>query len=200
MVCHKRSARRRDTPTRRNCPPVRDDLTVTGPRRNDRLRRTDARRTRITRGSEPVVLRRTRSAGPHPHVGGAVEGRTEHLVVERIIVAHHRSSEVMRHALHDVEHHVQGGVVVLHHDLERPEQLSRQQLEVLHESREGHLDRRRLESTVFRWNRMTRERDTAEQQLGAVDLHDLGDVGTDLLVGPGHDRSDGEVLQLSTRS
>ena len=105
----------------------------------------------------------------------------------------------MRNAFADIEHGVDLGIPILRHDLERSEQLGRQELSLplAAEVLEGHEDGRGLPSAVTRWNGVALERSTSKENLSAIQLKNSINVRLDCFVGPSEDWPDRQVLQAS---
>lgn len=187
----------RVVPVARHVCVVRDHLAVGGPGGDDPLAGAYAGTTRITGRTEVVPLRCTGGAGTEPSVGGAVDRPREDVGDEGGVVADNGRRQVMVHALQDDLEHGHILLAVDHDDLEGPEQLRGQELEVGQEMTERDLDSRGFEGPVLLGDVVVLERLAAAHETRARDREDLADVRLDLLVVPGEDRTDGEVLQAA---
>eukprot|EP00208_Stichococcus_sp_RCC1054_P007937 CAMPEP_0206150748 /NCGR_PEP_ID=MMETSP1473-20131121/38460_1 /ASSEMBLY_ACC=CAM_ASM_001109 /TAXON_ID=1461547 /ORGANISM="Stichococcus sp, Strain RCC1054" /LENGTH=170 /DNA_ID=CAMNT_0053548263 /DNA_START=201 /DNA_END=713 /DNA_ORIENTATION=- len=77
----------------------------------------DAGAAGVAGGAEPVVLGRPRGAAPDARVRGAVHSVGQHLLREQAVIGHNCGSEVLRHALHHLQHPRQLLVTVLRNHL-----------------------------------------------------------------------------------
>lgn len=166
----------------------------------DRVVSADTCTSGISRWSEPMVLRSASCASPPSLVGRTIDGLTDDSVAEVSVIRDNSSSQVVGNALTDVKHSVDLRVCILSHDLERSEQLCSDQLALalLAEVLKWHIDSSWLPSAVALGDRVALERSASENDLSAVEFQNGIEVGFDLLVVPGQDWANREVLKASS--
>jgi len=175
-----------DGPVFGNWANISDDLSVVGPGHLDGVGGTNTGTTWVTAGSEPMVLGSTGSSSSHTFVLSSINGVTEDVICENGVVRNASSGQVMGQGLHDFQNLVNIVVTIFNHKGEGSEHLSRQQLSLLRdlEVLKGHEDASGLVRTIDSGDFVVLERDTAPQDLGAVELKDGINVSLDLLVVP----------------
>ena len=159
------------------------------PGERNRFRRANTGTAWITAGTEPVILRSACRPATYSTVGGAITRRAKHCILEGDIFADYCSSKVMRHALKNFEYLRQFVVTPGYDDLERPEQLGRDQIEMRSGNGvNGNPDRGRFQCTVAIGYRMTAKRITAKLQFRTGNRQHRINMRFHFAVGPCQDR------------
>lgn len=132
-------------------------------------------------------------------ISGAIDCGSENVIIEVRIIRHQGSSQVMRKVLQDLKKVVNVFVSVFDHDLERAEQLCRDEVPLLFASEmlDGHLDGCWLVRSVNTWYAMVSEGNATEEELAAVEVEDCIDVCLDLFIVPCDHWTESEVREAS---
>jgi len=194
-----KSRRGRHGPVLANGAVVANDLSVVAPRVLDGVRGSDTSASGVTAGTEPVVLRSTSRSRLQSVVRGSVDCVSEHVVGENRIVRDQGGSQVVGKVIEQLHDLRELAGSVLGDDLERAEQFGGQQLSLpgVVEMLQRHLDCSGLIGAILGWDTVVLQRGSTEQELGSIESKDSVNMSLDLVVVPGEDRADGEVLQVS---
>ena len=147
-----------------------------------------------------MVLWGSSRSGADTLVGGAVDGVSYYVVEEDGVIADDSGRQVVVHSFEGGEDLSELRVAVLCDNLEGPEELGGDELEVFADLLDRDKDRCRLVSPVAVWDVVPLELLSSEEQPGSRDLEDRINVFLDLDIVPGEHRSDCEVGQLSPGS
>jgi len=151
-----------------------DDLSVVRPYEFNSLSCANACTSWVAAGSEPVILGCACGSCSESSVGSSVDRCTENSLGKYGIVGHDSRSQMVRHSLESVQHLVNILVLILGDDLERPEQLSSQQLELLGvlEMPKRYINRCGLVRSINCWNSVGFcQRLATKQDLSTLKFH-----------------------------
>lgn len=149
-----------------------------------------------------MVLGSTGGARSPALVGSSVDSLSEDLIGEDGVVRDNSGGQVVRDALADIKNLLKLSVAIFSNNLERSEELGSQQgsllgrLEVL----ERNKDASGLPSSIAFGNGVVLEGSATEENFSAIELKDGIHVLLDLIVIPGEDRSDSQVLKVAAFS
>lgn len=159
----------------------------------------DACPSRVSTGSEPVVLRSSSSPAPDAGVGNSVNSLPKDLVQEENIVGDNAGSEVVAEVIAALDDCVNVLVRIGHDELERPEEFATTKIKVLNELLEADLNSGGFVGAVdFRDVMWHCEGFTTEEKLGSRNLHDAVNVILNSLVIPAENGSDSQVVQSAS--
>mmetsp|Transcript_93525 Transcript_93525/g.273861 ORF Transcript_93525/g.273861 Transcript_93525/m.273861 type:complete len:289 (+) Transcript_93525:238-1104(+) len=178
-----------------------DDLPVARPHQLDGVLGADACSARVARGAEPVVLWRARGPRLEASIGGPVHRAAKHLILEADIVGDDGRGEVVGHALASLEDKLQAGVVVGGEDLEGPEDLRHDGVEVLRLQHllQGDEDRGGLQHAILLGRCVVLQLLAAEGEVGPGDLQQRVHVSQHLLRRVRQNGPNGQVVELAAR-
>ena len=136
----------------------------------DSIVSADAGTARVTRRAEPMVLGGARRACTPASVGSSIDCVAEDVVCEDRVIRNDSRCQVMRDAFTDIEDSLDLSVAILSHDLERSEELSREQLSLplTAEVLERYEDASGLPRAIFSRDLMVLQGCASENYLSAI--------------------------------